>query len=156
MSLSELREYGIEEMGESEIEEFLSARNTGVLGLADGAVPYLIPLSYALDRDLSLYFTYLLGEESRKETLTERADRGRFLVYQAESLFEWRSVLATGRFEEIRPSEWGALAELLGNAWRPEVFRTASTSRNIKVYEFDILELSGIKHTGLAPGDADE
>lgn len=150
MTVDELKPYGLEVMREEEIEQFLDAESTGVLGLPAADAPYLVPLSYGYDGDSSLYFTYVLGEESTKERLTERAPRARFLVYQAESIFSWRSVLMEGEFERVRPSEWGTLADELDDVWRPELFRVSSTSRNVKIYEFRITDRSGIKHTGLA------
>lgn len=152
MTISELKPYGLEEMREEEIDQFLEAQSTGVLGLADDERPYILPLSYAFDGDSSLYFTYVLGAESTKERLTRQAGRVPFLVYSADTMFNWQSVLLEGVFEELPPSKWGELGELLGDVWQPEVFKTSSTSRNVKIYEFEIAERSGIKHTGLAPG----
>lgn len=152
MSISELKEFGIEAMDDAEVRDFLDDQSLGVLGLPGDGEPYLIPLSFAFDGDSSLFFTYLLGSESRKERLTDRAETASFLVYHAETMFDWHSVLLTGRFEKVPPSDWGGMADLLGEAWRPEVFRTASTSRHIAIYEFEIVESSGIKHTGLASG----
>lgn len=150
MTVDELKPYGLEEMRDEEIEQFLEAESIGVLGLPAADLPYLVPLSYGYDGDSSLYFTYVLGETSTKERLTERAQRGQFLVYQAESIFSWRSVLLEGEFERVRPSEWGELAADLDEVWRPELFRVSSPSRNVKIYEFRITEQSGIKHTGLS------
>ena len=151
MTLEELRRYGLELMREEEMEAALSSHSIGVLGLSAEDGPYLVPLSYAYE-DETLYFTYILGEESHKEQLTEAAGRGRFLVYDAQSMFRWESVLVDGTFRTVPPSEWGDLAALLREAWRPRLFETASTSRNIKIYAFDVLEMSGIKQTGLPPG----
>lgn len=152
MTISELKPYGVEEMRDEEIDQFLASQSIGVLGLPDDERPYMLPLSYAFDGDSSLYFTYVLGEESTKERLTEEADRVPFLVYTANTMFNWQSVLVEGVFEELPPSKWGELGELLDDVWRPEVFKTSSTSRNVKIYEFEITERTGIKHTGLAPG----
>ncbi|MEF8937905.1 pyridoxamine 5'-phosphate oxidase family protein [Halobacteriaceae archaeon SHR40] len=152
MTVEELKRYGLEEMRDEEIEQFLESQAIGVLGLPAPAQPYLLPLSYAYDGESSLYFTYVLGEESRKQQLTEQADTAPFLVYDAETMFDWRSVLLTGTFEKLPPSEWGDLADVLDTAWRPEVFTTSSTSGQTRVYEFAVTEQSGIKHTDLAPG----
>jgi nitroimidazol reductase NimA-like FMN-containing flavoprotein (pyridoxamine 5'-phosphate oxidase superfamily) len=152
MTVEELKRYGLEEMRDEEIEQFLESQAIGVLGLPARAQPYLVPLSYAYDGESSLYFTYVLGEESRKQRLTEQADPAPFLVYDAETMFDWQSVLLTGTFEKLPPSEWGELGDVLDTAWRPEVFTTSSTSGQTRVYEFTVTEWSGIKHTDLAPG----
>lgn len=151
MTLDELEKYGLETMREEEIDSYLDSQSTGVLGLPGEDEPYLFPLSYAYDGE-SLYFTYLVGESSRKQELTERTDRAQFLVYSAESMFTWESVSLVGTLESIPPSEWDALSDTLAGAWRPELFETASTSRAIRIYAFDILESNGIKQTGLPPG----
>ena len=152
MTVDELKKYGIEEMRTEEMVRFLETQSTGVLGLPASADPYLLPLSFAFDGESSLFFTYLLGAESRKEMLTEQAETGKFLVYAAETMFNWRSVLLSGRFEAVPPSEWGDLSELFEGVWRPDLFQTANTSRNVTIYKFEITDWSGIKHMGLAPG----
>ncbi len=152
MSVAQLQEYGLEEMDDDAIREFVSSQSTGVLGLPMDGAPYLLPMSFAFDGDASLYFTYLLGSSSRKAALSEQADRARFLVYSVETMFNWRSVMLTGKLTEVPENEWSGLEDVLTNAWRPELFRTASTSGGVGVYEFAIQSQSGIRHTGLASG----
>lgn len=154
MTSEELKRYGLEEMTREEMELFLASRSVGVLGLEDtqAEAPYLIPLSYAFDGDSSLYFTYVLGAESRKEQLTEQVSRGRFVVYRADTPFNWQSVSLYGTFESVPPSQWNDLADVLETAWRPEIFTTAMPSRSIKIYEFTIEDWQGFKHSGLSPG----
>jgi nitroimidazol reductase NimA-like FMN-containing flavoprotein (pyridoxamine 5'-phosphate oxidase superfamily) len=152
MSIAQLQEYGLEQMDDDAIRAFIDTQSTGVLGLPMDGAPYMLPMSFAFDGDSSLYFTYLLGSSSRKAALTERADRARFLVYSVETMFNWESALLTGELTEVPEDEWSELEDLLTAAWRPELFRNASTSGNVKVYEFEIQSQSGIRHTGLAPG----
>lgn len=151
MTVEDLKRYGLEAMREEEIDAFLNSQSIGVLGLSGTEYPYLVPLSYAHD-DGTLYFTYLLGSDSRKEELTKRAGRGRFLVYTANSMFQWQSVLLDGELRSIPPSEWSELTDVLAGVWRPKLFETATPSRNVSIYAFDIVEASGIKQTGLPPG----
>ena len=151
MTVEELEKYGLETMREEEITAYLDSQSLGVLGLSDEAVPYLVPLSYAFD-GTALYFTFLLGAESRKERLAEQADSARFLVYSADSMFTWESVSLVGDLRKVPPSEWSELAETLTGVWRPELFQTAMASRTVSIYAFDIVDSSGIKQTGLPPG----
>jgi nitroimidazol reductase NimA-like FMN-containing flavoprotein (pyridoxamine 5'-phosphate oxidase superfamily) len=151
MTISELKPYGLEEMRDEEIANFLDSQSVGVLGLPGEQAPYLLPLSYAFDGESTLYFTYVLGEDSQKGTLTAQTERARFLVYSADTMFNWESVLLEGTFEELRPSQWGDISDLLEDVWRPEVFETSKTARNVKIYGFEVDEQSGIKHTGLSP-----
>jgi nitroimidazol reductase NimA-like FMN-containing flavoprotein (pyridoxamine 5'-phosphate oxidase superfamily) len=156
ITVDELTEYGLEPMDDEAIREFLSTHSTGVLGLPTEGVPYLLPLSYGYDEDGSLYFTYLLGESSRKAALTDRAERARFLVYSVETQFIWRSVLLTGELDAVPEAEWSEVEPLTRNAWRPDTLQAASTSGGVAVYEFTIRERAGIQQNGLAPGFSED
>lgn len=151
MSVDELREYGLVEMTDAEIRDFLSARKAGVLGLPDDDAPYLLPLSFGYDGDSRLYFTYLLGSGSRKEALTEAADAASFLAYSVDTVYNWESVLLTGRISLVPESAWDELEQVLDDAWRPGILESASLSGTLAVYEFRIDEQTGIKHGGLPP-----
>lgn len=154
MTVEELERYGLEKMREEEISQFLRTQTVGILGLATGEVPYLVPLSYGYDGGGSLYFVYVLGAESRKEKLTERVDEGVFVVFSADTPFNWQSVQLVGEFESVPPSRWDDIAPALESAWRPDIFTRANTSRNVAIYEFEITQQTGFKHAGLAPGFA--
>ncbi|MFB6075115.1 MAG: pyridoxamine 5'-phosphate oxidase family protein [Haloarculaceae archaeon] len=150
MTLEELEAVGITRMDETAIDDFLRNRGFGVLGLPDEATPYLLPMSYGFDGE-SLFFTYLLGEASRKEALSERADAASFLVSAADSPFRWQSVLLTGTIDAVTPSAFEAAVDQASTPWRPAIFREASLSRGVEFYRFGIDERSGVKHTGLPP-----
>lgn len=156
MVLSELTEYGLERMGDSEISAFLAQERVGTLGLPTGGVPYLVPLSFGYDGDSSLYFTYLTGSESRKLDLTESASGAAFLVSHVESMFNWRSVSLTGSLTEVPQANWGDIGDVLESAWRPELFQSASAGTDIRIFRFDIDEWVGIRHTGLSEAFEDE
>ncbi|MFU8868345.1 pyridoxamine 5'-phosphate oxidase family protein [Natronococcus sp.] len=158
MSVDELREYGLVEMNDSEVRNFLSTQKTGVLGLPDEGAPYLIPLSFGYDGDSRLYFTYLLGSSSRKEALTERAEGASFLAFSVDTAYNWESVLLSGRISAVSESSWDELEEVLADVWRPSLLESASHSGEVAVYEFRIEEQTGIKHQGLPPAfeQADE
>ncbi|ELZ24495.1 flavin-nucleotide-binding protein-like protein [Haloterrigena salina JCM 13891] len=151
MSIDELREYGLVKMDENEIEGFLSSQKTGVLGLPAEDGPYLLPISYGYDGHDRLYFTYLLGSNSRKQTLSEATDTARFLVYKVDTPYNWQSVLLTGHLAALPETEWDTLDEISRTAWRPAVFESATLSGDVKVYELQIDEQTGIKHEGLPP-----
>jgi len=152
MSIDALEGYGLERMSDDEIRSFLTVQGVGVLGLPNDPVPYLLPMSYGFDGDDHLYFTYLVGPESQKDSLSDRVDVASFLVYQADSTFNWESVLLEGRIEALSTSEWEALGDATDGGWRPELFTAGSTEGNVSFYEFTIDDQTGIKHTGLPPG----
>jgi len=149
MTTSDLTAAGIDRMTETEIHDFLASQGTGVLGLPSTETPYLLPLSYGYDED-TLYFTYLRGASSRKESLSESAGSAAFLVYTASSPFQWQSVLLEGTIERIEDDD-PAHDESVGNPWRPAVFDRIELPRGVQRYAFRIQDRSGLKHTGLPP-----
>jgi len=152
MSLDELGEYGMERMDADEIAQFLATQKTGVLGLPSEDGPYLLPITYGYDGESRLFFTFVLGASSRKETLSDRADGASFLVFRVDSPFVWESVLLSGGIGPLPESERDvALAELT-DAWRPEVFEQADLSRGTRIYAFEIEARSGVKHASVPPG----
>jgi nitroimidazol reductase NimA-like FMN-containing flavoprotein (pyridoxamine 5'-phosphate oxidase superfamily) len=156
MSTDETYPVGVTRMEDSEIRSFVSHRNVGVLGLPDTDTPYVIPMSYDFDGEDNLYFTFVLGEDSHKEDLSDRADRGSFLVYDATSAFIWESVAMTGEIGELSSEERAEVADSLGNAWRPDAFKNTDPSWETTLYRFRIRETVGLKGTGLPAGLEDD
>jgi nitroimidazol reductase NimA-like FMN-containing flavoprotein (pyridoxamine 5'-phosphate oxidase superfamily) len=152
MSVDELQALGMERMTDAEIGRFLSSQGVGVLGLSADEGPYMLPMSFGFDGEESLYFTYLVGEQSRKRELSERAGTAKFLVYKATSRFNWQSVVLTGSLSTVPESEWDDVDESMANAWHPDLFESAELSGGVAVYRFDIEERVGYKQTGLPPG----
>ncbi|MFB6081164.1 MAG: pyridoxamine 5'-phosphate oxidase family protein [Haloferacaceae archaeon] len=144
-AIDDVAESDVEHLSDARIREFLTDRGVGVLGLPAEEAPYLLPMSFGYDGEGALYFVFLLfGVESRKETLSERAGRARFLVYAAESIHEWQSVSLLGRVEAVDDDGWGALRDAMENAWHPSLFSAAVPMRGIRGYRFRIEEWTGI------------
>ncbi|WP_256392702.1 pyridoxamine 5'-phosphate oxidase family protein [Natronoarchaeum rubrum] len=152
MTIDELGEYGMERMDDEEIERFLSMQSMGVLGLPTEDEPYLIPLSYGFDGGSQLYFFYLVGEESRKADLSERADSASFLVYSAETAFHWRSVFLTGSLRELSQDEGETMTDDQTPTWRPKLIEAAGETERTRFWEFSIEEVAGIRHDAQPPG----
>jgi nitroimidazol reductase NimA-like FMN-containing flavoprotein (pyridoxamine 5'-phosphate oxidase superfamily) len=152
MTIERLEEYGITEMTDDEVETFLSSNSLGVLGLPAEDTPYLLPMSYGYAGGNRLYFFYVIGESSGKRARSERADVASFLVYSAETMFNWRSVLLTGTIEHLPESQRTELSAAQTPDWRPELFETASGNETTQFYEFRVDKWTGIRHTGLPPG----
>ncbi len=148
MSVEEIRGTGAVQMDDEEVQEYLLSEGVGVLGLPTGDAPYILPMSFGYDGDSRLYFTFLLfGLHSRKVELSDQAETARFLVYHAESMYDWQSVLLTGTIQKVPEDEWDRLQDAMENAWHPDLFAAASPMRGIRGYQFRINEQVGIKHT---------
>lgn len=149
MSTRELLESSATTMTDDRIREFLTEQGVGTLALPDDDVPYLVPLSFGYDGESALYFTFLLfGSESRKETLSERGSGARFLVYDARTPHEWRSVSLRGRIEPVEEGDWADLRGAMENAWHPDLFSSAEPMRGVRGYRFRIDEWTGIRQGG--------
>ncbi len=151
MTVDDLREYGIVPMDDEAIRGFLSSKSIGVLGLPTDGAPALRPMSFGFDGDSRLYFLYLYGPESRKRELTIDADAARFLVYSAETMFNWRSVLLTGELGSVDAESRDGALQVIETAWRPDVLERAAETVETELYEFRIREQVGFKHLGLPP-----
>jgi uncharacterized protein len=151
MTIDELTDFGMVRMDETEIRDFLTNQGMGVLGLPSKDIPYMLPMSFGFNGESQLYFTYVLGASSQKEELSSRTETACFLVYRADTPFIWESVFLTGTLTEVPKSEWDDVRDELSRAWRPSLFEAASTTEDVKIYEFRIEERSGVKHMGLPP-----
>ena len=152
MTIETLQEYGLEEMTDGEIGDFLTNQGMGVLGLPTESAPYLIPMSFGFDGGDRLYFSFFVGEESTKVELSERAELATFLAYSADSVFFWESVLLRGEITELPADEIGENDAALDNAWHLDLFDRAGSAGQLRLYAFEIEEQTGFKSMGLPPG----
>lgn len=152
MTVEELEKYGMEQMKDKQVEAFLSSQSLGILGLPTNDAPYLVPMSYAYDGGTRLYFFFIVGERSRKVELAEKAENASFLVFSAETLFNWRSAHLTGTIERLPDEKRTELPDGQQPAWRPSVLETASEMEATKLYGFEMESWTGIEHSGLPPG----
>ena len=156
MTVDTLQEYGLRDMDAEAIQNFLRNQGVGVLGLPTEGAPYLIPLAFGYDGEDRLYFTYFVADESRKATLSEDVDAASFLVYRADSMFSWESVVMSGTLSEVPEAEWGDYADALSNAWRLDIFERADTAGRVRIFAFEIRDRTGIKYAELPPGFRDD
>lgn len=151
MPLEDLGNYDVVRMDEEEIRAFLSSQSVGVLGLSTDGPPSMRPMSFWFDGESSLYFLYVVGSSSRKERISRTVDVARFLVYRAETTYNWRSVLLTGTISQVPDGERESIQSTMEMAGRPAVIDRASESERTAIYRFDTDELVGIKHLALPP-----
>ena len=146
MTVDELGTYGIEQMDDEAVERFLSIRKVGILGLSTSGAPYLLPMSFGYDGGTRLYFSFLLGGQSKKAELADRSDVCSFLVYNAETMFHWQSVLLEGTIRRLTEEERSELSATQIPPWQPELIQTASEQDETRFYEFEVEEWTGISH----------
>lgn len=136
------------EMTESEINDFLSHHETGVLSLAEDDKPYAIPISYGYDAAERLFYMRLVSTPaSEKRQFLASSPRARLVVYDGtDSETTYRSVVAVGALTEIAPEELTVEhIEQYGEAKRPlfEIWGESKRDLDIKLYELAPDELSG-------------
>ena len=153
MTVDELEEYGVQPMDDAEVEAVLSTQHLGVLGLPGeaSAAPILRPLSFTYDGDDRLYFVYVEGSGGRKGPASDRAAAARFLVYRAETAFNWRSVILTGEIDRVTEVDEDD-PDWPDAGWRPDVFERAEDAVATATYRFSIADRVGLKHVGLPAG----
>jgi nitroimidazol reductase NimA-like FMN-containing flavoprotein (pyridoxamine 5'-phosphate oxidase superfamily) len=143
MSTDAFPESNVVSMNESQIRTLLEEEGVGILALPAEDLPYTIPMSFGYDGDSMLYFAFLLfGTESQKEDLANRADRARFLVYRAESVYDWQSVSLTGHISTVRDEDGNGFENAMQNAWHPNLI---SSAHPMRAYRFEIESWTGIQ-----------
>ena len=105
------------EMTRDEIDDLLAAALIGHLGMIDGELPYVVPISYAY-RDGAVYCHSAQGRKVR--ALRAQAEVC-FEVDEVDHIDRWRSVIAWGRFEQLLGSEAAHGLEILVDRFRPLV-----------------------------------
>lgn len=136
------------EMSSEAVDEFLAARETGVLSLARGEKPYAIPISYGYDSETTTFYMRLVSTpRSEKRQFLASSPSVRLVVYdRTDDEQRYWSVLASGELEEIDPDQL-SLEEIeqYGQARRPlfEVWGQGKDELEINLYRFSPDELSG-------------
>lgn len=136
------------EMGPSEIDEFVSNRETGVLTLARDDEPYSIPISYGYDASEGIFYMRLVSTpESEKREFLDSSPEIRLVIYDSaddEPLY-W-SVVAKGLLEELDPTELSVEhIEQYGDTKRPlfEIWGKGRDELDIKLYQFEPEDIQG-------------
>ncbi|WP_228546222.1 pyridoxamine 5'-phosphate oxidase family protein [Halegenticoccus tardaugens] len=134
-------------MTEAEAKSFLRERGTGVLSLAAGDEAYGVPISAGYDGESTLYFAFVgFGEKSRKTAFAERTERASFVVYEATTPADWRSVVVEGAVSEVeRANRSAAMDALEDNAWYPSLFSEADPMEKLRIWALEIDSVSGLR-----------
>jgi nitroimidazol reductase NimA-like FMN-containing flavoprotein (pyridoxamine 5'-phosphate oxidase superfamily) len=87
----------IRRMSPDETRALLEQGRIGRLGCVSDGKPYVVPVSYILSGD-SIYIHSLVG---RKIRALRQDPRACLQVDEIEDVYNWRSAIAFGRYEEI-------------------------------------------------------
>ncbi|MDS0296307.1 pyridoxamine 5'-phosphate oxidase family protein [Halogeometricum luteum] len=133
-------------MDDEEVDAFLREHGVGVLSLADGGDAYGVPISFGYDGE-RLYFVFLRGETSRKESFAEATGRATLTAFDVAGRHEWESVVVAGRLEAVEEGEWGALVDAMeDNAWFPSLFSESEPMRGIAGWTLEIDAATGLRN----------
>jgi nitroimidazol reductase NimA-like FMN-containing flavoprotein (pyridoxamine 5'-phosphate oxidase superfamily) len=136
------------EMSASEIDDFLSDNETGVLSLARSNEPYAIPISYGYDADSRTFYMRLVSTpDSEKREFLSSSPVTRLVVYNENNAgTRYRSVVAIGDLEAVDPGELSVDdIEQYGETRRPlfEIWGAGKDDLDIQLYKLQPTELSG-------------
>ena len=133
-------------MTDAEIDDFLAEQGTGVLALADGGDAYAIPVSFGYE-DGRLYFAFFrFADEPAKEAYAAETETACLAVYEVESAFDWRSVLAFGPMSPVDPDRWDEVgAAMADNAWSPDLSSIGPRRGTVATYVLPIEEVTGLE-----------
>jgi nitroimidazol reductase NimA-like FMN-containing flavoprotein (pyridoxamine 5'-phosphate oxidase superfamily) len=92
----------INEMSEQECRARLAAASFGRLGCALDDQPYIVPVYFAYDNG----FVYVLGTAGQKIEWMRRNPRVCLLVDEIANETKWTSVIALGRYQELRTPQF--------------------------------------------------
>jgi nitroimidazol reductase NimA-like FMN-containing flavoprotein (pyridoxamine 5'-phosphate oxidase superfamily) len=90
-------------MAGEERAEFLGTGGTGVVSFPTGAddAPYSFPVSYGYDpEDGEFYLRLAFGPDTEKGSVVDDGQHASLVVYDRDD-DRWRSVVVTGRLEEV-------------------------------------------------------
>jgi nitroimidazol reductase NimA-like FMN-containing flavoprotein (pyridoxamine 5'-phosphate oxidase superfamily) len=85
------------ELNEKQIEALLKRQVTGRIGCTEAGVPYIVPVNYVYDGKQILSHS----TPGKKIDMMRKNPRVCFQVDEIANIFNWQSVIAWGRFEEI-------------------------------------------------------
>jgi len=85
-------------LNNQEIEDLLHAQVIARIALVDGEKPYVIPISYGYDG----VYVYGFTKEGLKMDILRKNPNVCLEVENTENIANWQSVLAWGKFEELK------------------------------------------------------
>jgi uncharacterized protein len=101
-----------------QIDEVLRSEAVGRIACVSDGWPYIVPVTYVYDGG---EFVFSHSAEGRKTEAMRQNPKVCFEVEQFESMSNWRTVIARGRFEELSRDDQERAMDLLAGkfAWVP-------------------------------------
>ncbi len=137
-------------MGDDERAAFLGTGGTGVVSFAtgEGEPPYSLPVSYGYDADSDgLYLRLAFDTDSGKEAVAT-GSRPLSLVVHRQEEEGWRSVVVTGRLEEVTEAAIDSeVVQAMRRVHIPlvDVFERHPRELTFRFFRIDTDEVSGRK-----------
>ncbi|WP_440007687.1 pyridoxamine 5'-phosphate oxidase family protein [Halomicrococcus sp. SG-WS-1] len=138
------------QMADAERDEFLQHGGTGVISFEtdEGDPPYQLPVSYGFDVDGgAFYFRLSFAPDAEKEEVVDEDRPVSFVAYDRTD-GGWRSVVATGRLEEVTEAEIGTeAAEAMRTVEIPivDVFDRHPREVTFRFFRLDADDVTGRK-----------
>ena len=112
------------ELSENQIEKLLASQFSGRLACSNDGIPYIVPIHYHYQEGNILAHSV----EGKKILMMRKNPVVCFQVDRVIDVYNWESVIAWGRFEEILDMEEkaGVMDALRGGV--PSLYRTSSRS----------------------------
>ncbi|HRP31408.1 MAG TPA: pyridoxamine 5'-phosphate oxidase family protein [Agriterribacter sp.] len=99
------------ELNDTEIDSILTSQVVGRLACTDGKQPYVVPVTYAYDGK----FIYGQTNAGTKLKMLRKNPNVCFQIEMMTDMRNWKSVLAYGKFEELKDKEAEKAREILYN-----------------------------------------
>ncbi len=146
------------EMGQTEINEFVGGRETGVLSMARDNEPHSIPISYGYEASTGTFYMRLVSTaESEKRKFLGSSPDVRLVIYDGtDDQSVYQSVVANGTLTELDPAELSVEdIEQYGEAKRPlfEIWGTGREELDINLYQLEPDSIEG-RRTEIDHGEA--
>lgn len=85
------------ELSQEQIEQLLRRQVTGRIGCTDRGTPYIVPINYVYDGKRIICHSTV----GKKIEMMRKNPKVCFQVDDIKNIFNWQSVIAWGRFEEL-------------------------------------------------------
>ena len=153
----------INEMTEQQCRAALADASFGRLGCGFEDQPYIVPVYFAYDDG----YVYLLGTAGQKIEWMRRNPKVCLLVDEIASETKWTSVIALGRYQELREPQFtdekAHARKLLRQ--RSKWWQTALAERELKssdeliepiFFRIEVASVSGLRSSGETQSSRDE